>query len=152
MTLFGDGGCAIHWLARPHLFTLLFFVVTVHITTAPLKAAHGFLRGWFRSLLLWTNLHGGFFVVFLVLACYSWRPLNECPRSRYLVAETIFAAKNALAFKTFSACFGVTFINPYGWQLHNHIVEYIADPYQLQHISEFQAEFPLPGSGFLRDR
>ena len=32
VTLLATGGCAIHWLARPHLFTILFFVLTLHIT------------------------------------------------------------------------------------------------------------------------
>ena len=75
VTLLATGACSIHWLARPHLFTLLFFVVTLHIT----KRAAGSgerpgrprLLGWLVPLtLLWTNLHGGFFVIFLVLACY----------------------------------------------------------------------------------
>src|SRR6185312_11467667 len=32
VTLLATGGCAIHWLARPHLFTILFFTLTLHIT------------------------------------------------------------------------------------------------------------------------
>jgi hypothetical protein len=40
---------------------------------------------------------------------------------------------------TFAACFAVTFINPYGWQLHRHVIDYVTDPYQLQHITEFQS-------------
>ncbi len=70
VTLLATGGCAIHWLARPHLFTFLFFAVTMHITD---RAAEGRTRllAWLVPLVLvWTNLHGGFFVVFLVFACY----------------------------------------------------------------------------------
>ena len=39
VTLLATGGCAIHWLARPHLFTLLFFTSPLHITERRLKAA-----------------------------------------------------------------------------------------------------------------
>ena len=70
VTLLATGGCSVHWLARPHLFTLLFFVITLHITE---RATEGRTRllAWLVPLtLLWTNLHGGFFVIFLVLACY----------------------------------------------------------------------------------
>src|SRR5580704_2292147 len=31
VTLLATGGCAVHWLARPHLFTFLFFVLSLHI-------------------------------------------------------------------------------------------------------------------------
>ena len=139
VTLLATGGCAIHWLARPHLFTLLFFAITLHITE---RAAEGRVKllWWLVPLtLVWTNMHGGFFVVFLVLACYIGSDLLNAAidpdagqRLRFLHATQpwILAAL---------ACFAVTFINPYGWGLHQHIFHYITDPYQLQHITEFQS-------------
>jgi hypothetical protein len=138
VTLLAAGACSIHWLARPHLFTHLFFVVTLHITD---RAASGRpkLMLWLLPLtLLWTNLHGGFFVVFLVLACYIGSDLlnaaiePDAQRSQ----QFLRSAKPWLAI--FSGCAAATFVNPYGWGLHKHIVEYISDPYILQHISEFQ--------------
>ena len=46
---------------------------------------------------------------------------------------------------TFGACAAVTFINPYGWQLHQHVIAYLSDPYLLQHIAEFQGlDFHAP--------
>ena len=52
---------------------------------------------------------------------------------------------------TFAACFAVTFINPYGWELHRHVIEYITDPYQLQHITRIPVdELPLAGRRLLR--
>ena len=78
VTLLATGACSIHWLARPHLFTLLFFVVTLHITARAAGSgserypARPKLLAWLVPLtLLWTNLHGGFFVVFLVLFIIS---------------------------------------------------------------------------------
>jgi hypothetical protein len=139
VTLLATGGCAIHWLARPHLFTLLFFTIALHITE---RAGEGRVKllAWLVPLtLVWTNMHGGFFVVFLVLACYIGSDLlnavieEDGGRRR----EFLRATKPWLA--TGAACFAVTFINPYGWQLHKHIVQYITDPYELQHITEFQS-------------
>jgi len=139
VTLLATGGCAVHWLARPHLFTLLFLVCALHVTT---RAAAGrtILLGWLPPMtLLWTNLHGGFFVIFLVLFCYIASLLLNAAieREAALRAGYLAALKPWLA--TFAACLAVTFINPYGWQLHKHLAEYIADPYQLQHIAEFQS-------------
>ena len=56
------GGSAIHWLARPHLFTLLFTVIFYSILER-VKDGKRRLLWWLPALtVLWTNLHGGFFV------------------------------------------------------------------------------------------
>ena len=137
VTLLATGGCAVHWLARPHLFTFLFFVTALHITDRA-EQGNTKLLAWLVPLTLaWTNIHGGFFVIFLVLACYIGSNLlnaaidsDTFERRRYLKRTTPW-------LMTFAACFAVTFINPYGWQLHKHVVQYMADPYLLNHIAEF---------------
>ena len=139
VTLLATGGCAIHWLARPHLFTLLFLTITLHIAT---RAAEGRTRllAWLVPLtLLWTNLHGGFFVVFLVLMCYIAHALINAVIEKDPATRREWLAGLRPWGLTFAACFAVTFINPYGWQLHRHVVEYISDPYSLNHITEFQS-------------
>jgi len=50
VTLLATGGCAIHWLARPHLFTMLFLTVTLHLTMRHAKAESACSAGWFLSL------------------------------------------------------------------------------------------------------
>jgi hypothetical protein len=152
VTLLATGACSIHWFARPHLFTFLFFVVTLHITERAAgsdeKPGDKRLLAWLIPLtLLWTNLHGGFFVVFLVLACYIGSDLLNAAiepsaprRARYLSATGPWLAAGA-------GCFAATFVNPYGWGLHKHILEYLTDPYILRHIAEFQpADFRGPES------
>ena len=129
VTLLATGGCAIHWLARPHLFTLLFFTVTLHITE---RAAEGRLKllWWLVPLtLLWTNIHGGFFVVFLVLACYIGADLLNAAIEPDAERRLQFLCASKPWILTGLACFAVTFINPYGWRLHQHIIQYISDPY-----------------------
>ena len=143
VTLLATGGCAIHWLARPHLFTILFLIVTLHIADRAAGSAgepgRTGLLGWLIPLtLLWTNLHGGFFVVFLVLACYIGGDLLNAAVEADPARRREFLRNLKPWTIAFAACFAVTFINPYGWQLHKHVVEYISDPYQLQHIQEFQ--------------
>ena len=67
---------SIHWLARPHLFTLLFLVL---FYAALEQVREGRTRLWacrfwrcFRwSTVLWTNLHGGFFVGILMILAYG---------------------------------------------------------------------------------
>ncbi len=139
VTLLATGGCAIHWLARPHLFTLFFLVITLHLTT---RAAEGrtALLGWLVPLtLLWTNLHGGFFVIFLVLLCHIAALLLNASIERVAVRRALYLASLKPWLLTAAACFAVTFINPYGWQLHRHLAQYLADPYLMLHIAEFQS-------------
>jgi hypothetical protein len=147
VTLLATGGCAIHWLARPHLFTILFFVLALHITD---RAHHGNTRllAWLIPLtLVWTNLHGGFFVIFLVLACYIGSILLNALIERDPTQRRGYLSRTTPWLLTFAACLATTLINPYGWQLHRHVVAYIADPYLLQHISEFQGmNFHSPAS------
>jgi hypothetical protein len=150
VTLLATGGCAIHWLARPHLFTLLFLNVTLHLTTRAREGRIGLL-GWLVPLtLLWTNLHGGFFVIFLVLICYIVSDLLNALIERDAVRRRQFFVSVRPWLAVFAACFAVTFINPYGWNLHRHVVDYITDPYQLQHISEFQSmDFHSPVTAYI---
>ena len=139
VTLLATGGCAIHWLARPHLFTLLFFTIALHITTRAAEGRTGLL-GWLIPLtLVWTNLHGGFFVLFLVLACYIASDLTNALLAGSADVRQDYLRRTKPWLVAFACCFAVTFVNPYGWQLHRHVVEYISDPYLLQHITEFQS-------------
>lgn len=139
VTLLATGGCAIHWLARPHLFTLLFLTVTLHLTVRAREGRIGLL-GWLVPLtLVWTNLHGGFFVVFLVLACYIGADLLNAALESDPALRRNYLSDLKPWLAVFAACFAVTFVNPYGWNLHKHVIEYVTDPYQLQHITEFQS-------------
>jgi hypothetical protein len=144
VTLLATGGCAIHWLARPHLFTLLCLTVALHITDRAAGSERepgriGLLAWLVPLTLLWTNLHGGFFVIFLVLACYIGSDLLNAAIERDPGRRRAFLRNLKPWALAFAACFAVTFINPYGWQLHRHVIQYITDPYQLQHITEFQS-------------
>jgi len=147
VTLLATGGCAVHWLARPHLFTILFFAVTLHITDRANDGRTKLLAWLIPLTLVWTNLHGGFFVVFLVLACYIGGNLLNALIERDPVERRAFLSRTVPWALTFAGCLAVTFINPYGWQLHWHVIAYIADPYYLRHISEFQGmDFHSPST------
>jgi hypothetical protein len=145
VTLLATGGCAIHWLARPHLFTLLFLTITLHIADRAAAGRTGLLAWLVPLTLVWTNLHGGFFVVFLVLGCYIASDLLNAAIERDADRRRQFLRGLKPWAAVFAGCLAVTFINPYGWNLHKHIVGYLTDSYQLQHVTEFQAmDFHAP--------
>ncbi len=130
-------GASIHWLARPHLFTLLFVVIWYSV----LERVHdGKVRLlWLLPpmIVLWANLHGGFLAGIILLLTYAagelmtWLVDADAEVSR----AALLRAKPYLLCA--AACAGATFINPYFYHLHVHIFRYLSDPFQYKHIVEF---------------
>ena len=134
------GTTSIHWLARPHVFSwilsLAFLAVAEHerrrrgraIYLLPLLAC------------LWANLHGSFLLgpgILFIYAIGEW-PANSCPRLAGKFAVAGFASLLA------------TFINPYGWHLHQHVIGYLQNDYLMDHIAEFRSfSFHLSGAVYV---
>ncbi len=133
LTLVASAGSSLHWLARPHLFSLLFVLVFYDALDSWPRQ-----RLWLLPLLmvLWTNLHGGFFLGIVLLGTFAtgqWlHAALALPESRpeYLRLGCLYAL---LAV----ACFAASFLNPYTWQLHRHLFDYLTHPGYFQDIQEF---------------
>jgi hypothetical protein len=105
-----------HWLARPHLFTVLLLVLWVVILE---EVVHGARRpGWLAALpvlaLSWANLHGGFLVAFGVLACYL---LGALATARGLMVPLTAASAASAA---------AVLLNPWGWRLPWHLIAFFS--------------------------
>jgi len=139
LMLLGMDVSTVHWLARPHLFTLLFTALFCAILD---RVRSGNVRLlWLLPPLtiLWTNLHGGFMVAILLLVglaageLFGWfveadprRAAKQLRRSwPYLLAA--------------AGCGAASFVNPYGWQLHRHIFFYLFRENHADLIEEFQS-------------
>jgi len=145
LTLVAAAGSAGHWLARPHLFTMLFTVVFYSILDGGGERTGGESgiprRLWLLPplMLLWTNLHGGFFIgILLIAACAAGqfavllRETGEGGRSQ--------ALRRGRGYLLVAAgCGAATFVNPYGYRLHAHILAYLADGFYRGNIMEFQS-------------
>jgi hypothetical protein len=147
-TLLGVCASMTHWLARPHLFSWLFVLAFLHVIVS---AEQGKLRGFcvlpFLTL-LWSNLHGGFFVGIVLLATSAFAEALKA----LLWSEDAWrvAYKNSRPY-LFSAlgCLVASFANPYTWHLHEHIAVYLRDSKLLDNIQEFQSvNFHHPSSIF----
>jgi len=100
---------SIHWLARPHVFSWLFALV--FLACAEHKR---FLYALPVVACLWANMHGSFLLGPAILFAYG------------------FFGPSLLALLA-------TFINPYGWHLHEHIFTYLQTDYLMDHIAEFRS-------------
>jgi hypothetical protein len=137
ITMVAAAASSIHWLARPHLFTLLFLALFYAALERVRAGQTKYLWALPAATALWTNLHGGFVVGIVTIGAYGVGELlkmaldpDAATRREARVAATRYIL---CAF----ACLAASLLNPYTYRLHLHLFGYLRDPYASQHIQEF---------------
>jgi hypothetical protein len=157
-------GCSTHWLARPHLITHLLTVVFAW-------QLNGFMHGRVSTVrlfevlvplsLLWANLHGAFFVGFVLIATFwsgaaieagrdsvhgtragRWmrrgQPgLRRAQSSRGLSLQT--AGRLKILTIVGALCLAASLINPNGWRLHAQVLHFLRTPALATLTNEFRS-------------
>jgi hypothetical protein len=106
----------IHWLARPHIFTLLLLVVWYHLLDQYQYKDKNYLFTLPILMLLWVNLHGGFIIGFVLLGIYfignliAWYESEAKSKSESLKKCRILAIIGI-------ACLAASLVNPFGYQI-----------------------------------
>jgi type IV secretory pathway VirB2 component (pilin) len=133
ISLLGVGAASLHFLARPHLFTLLFLSIAVWMIEEDRKRASAKIWLLVPLTVVWTNLHGGFLALIAVLgltavgmAIEAWMRGGDFRRA---------ARYAGLA----AACAAASLVNPYGYHLHMHVAEYLRSDWIRNTIQEFQS-------------
>jgi hypothetical protein len=135
--------CSMHWLARPHLYTLLFMVVFAWqlrwFDRDRVPARQLFL--WLVPLIvLWTNLHGGFLAGLTLIGIYFIgnvvrATMDEASRRRAITLGSLGVT-----------CALATLLNPNGWKLHQHLLGFLRSSSQVHFTSEWNsANFHFAG-------
>src|SRR5471032_2158517 len=142
ITMLAAAASSIHWLARPHLFTLLFLVL-FYAALEQVREGRTRIAGVpYLAILpvatiLWTNLHAGFFAGALMIAAFGAGELLTMAFSAN-PAGRLPAWRNARRyFLSALACMAASLINPYTYHLHAHMAQYLRDPFNSQYIMEF---------------
>jgi hypothetical protein len=132
------GASVIHWLARPHLLSWVFLLIFLHILLRAQRGEIKLLRWTPLLMLFWTNIHGSFFVgVLMLFITATGEGLTALLRSS---PDWRLAWRVSKPFWIYGlAAAAVTFINPYAWHVHAHIVSYLHDSALLDQIQEFQS-------------
>jgi len=150
LTGLASAAASIHWLARPHLLTMLLMMVFLTLLES-VREGHARLLWTLPVLMiLWTNLHGGFPIGSIIVgACGGGGRLRAAvTRDSAERRASLQAAWPYLA--TAAGCALASLVNPYGYLLHTHLLEYFKDPFQLKYIQEFRsADFHSPPAMFL---
>ena len=128
------GAASIHFLARPHIFTLLLLAVSLWVLERDRRAPG--VSVWILVPLsaLWANLHGGFLAL---LACVGLLAAG-CAAEALLVSGRGWTAARRYAALA-GACSLATLLNPFGYRLHLHIAQYLRSDWIREAVDEFQS-------------
>jgi hypothetical protein len=125
---------AAHWLARPHLFTMLLVVVLLELMVRPQRK----LWPYVPLFVIWANLHGGFFYGCITLVLYAvgelaegWLVLGEARRNWFAQARHHLAAAGVGLV--------VSLLNPNGWHLLAHVAGFFGNSAILALTQEFMS-------------
>jgi hypothetical protein len=145
-TILAAAASSLHWLARPHLFTL----VMIPLWSGELeRIRHGTSPRWWLLpllMLLWANLHGAFVTGFVIWGMYlageAWdRWLGSALGAKKEVSSPESSgASNQILPVLLLACassFLASLINPSGWHLWATSLGYLRNRYLVSHTAEY---------------
>jgi len=124
---------ATHWLARPHLFSIVGSALTLFL----LESERTRRQLYFVLLYaVWVNLHGGWAYGLAVIAMYIAGDLAEALLSTAMRAEWLARAKqNAISFVLAAAA---TIANPFGWAIYREVFFAATSSSLAKNMAEFQ--------------
>ena len=136
-TLLAAGASTVHYLARPHIFTLLGLTATLWMLERDQRRPNTVIWWLVPGTALWANLHGGFIAgivsIALATAGCAWKAALDPAGT-----PGRFTCVRRYGLLT-GACALATLANPYGWRLHEHIARYLASDWIKQVVDEFQS-------------
>ena len=155
VTIVASAASSIHWLARPHLFTLLFLVLFYGALERVREGRTRIAGIPYLVLLpvvtvLWTNLHGGFIAGIVMVGAYGMGELLQLVFSERRPGRRDARRRAYEYLLCAAACLAASLINPYFYHLHVHMAAYLRNPWNGQHIMEFfSPSFHHPNALFL---
>ena len=122
-TLAVASASSVHYLARPHVFSILFFALGLWLIE---EDRHRWLLVPMTAL--WANLHAGFVAWLATLGLL----IAVCAGERAWLRARRYAVIAA-------GCAVASLANPYGWRLHQHVARYLGSRWILDNVQEFQS-------------
>ena len=126
----------LHWLARPHIFSLILLVIWYHILDSFQSGRDNFLYALPLMMLAWVNLHGGFMSGFVLLTIYAmgnfyYAYICAGPASDHGSSKLFSLVKISLL------CLAAACVNPYGPSILVFPFHLVGDTYIMNHVAEF---------------
>lgn len=130
------GASQIHWLARPHIFSLLLMLAWYHILD--LFQNEGKNHLWLLPLfmVLWVNLHGGYVTGFILLGIYFAGNMVQAVMAESGNKGAFRKKYKAIAMIT-AVCILTSLANPVGYHILLFPFNLVGNRYLMDHVSEF---------------
>lgn len=128
LAYWGAAASSLHWISRPHLFTLLFLAFWTSRLLRVTRAESTPFWQFPFIMLLWANLHGAFIAGFTVLGAVFAGHLWEEKKITLLTRQLLWIG---------SASFIATLLNPSGWRLWQTSLGYLQNRYLVGHTQEY---------------
>jgi hypothetical protein len=130
------GSSQLHWLARPHIFSLLLTLLWYYVLDRYEYEERNYLYLLPAVMLLWVNLHGGFILGFVLTGIYLAGNFLK-----FLVAapaeEEKYAGKVRSLGILAGACLLVALINPHGYHLLLFPFRLASNRFIMDNVHEF---------------
>jgi hypothetical protein len=133
--LIAAGASSVHFLARPHIFTLALLPLSVWLIEADRRRPSHRVFLMVPLVGLWANLHGGFPAVLLVLGAAAAGSAIEV-----LIGASGVTWNRAIRYAALTAAGAcASLANPYGYRLHQHMIEYLRSNWIRTVVEEFHS-------------
>ena len=129
------GASTIHWLARPHILSLLLTLIWYVILDTYQYKKRNYLYLLPPLMLLWVNLHGGFIAGFMLPSVYITGNLLKAIFVKEERHETISRLKILLLFSTL--CLLASLLNPKGFEILLFPFKLTANKFIMDHVNEW---------------
>ncbi len=133
VTVFGAMISSLHWIARPHLITMLFLAIWLELTERLSKGEKIKLWSFPVLMVLWTNLHGEFVIGLLVLITYlagwTWDFIFHKTENQHITGFRLGVACGLSAI--------ASLVNPVGVRIWTTVLGYINNNYLTSHTNEY---------------
>ena len=123
---------AAHWLARPHIFTMLAAVLLLELLD---RGGRRRLWPYFALFVVWTNLHGGFFYGCITIAVFAAGELLEARLSSG-EQRSEWSARARHHASAFGIALLASVVNPNGFRNLAHVTGFFGNRF-LRQTQEF---------------
>jgi len=138
VVLLATAASQVHWLARPHVFSLLLLLLWYWILEEYSNGTRNRLYFLPPIMLLWVNLHGGYLSGFMLLCIYL---ACELPAilSRNAEGKAAALQRTKHLLLTTAICVPVACINPYGYHILLFPFTLVSNKLIMDNVSEFMS-------------
>lgn len=135
VTLIATASSSIHWLARPHVFSLLFVVIWNYLLDRFQDKGDQRIKYLPLLMIVWVNLHGGFIVGIVLIAIYLVGNICYAIVGGKSNRNAPHKAKSLILvlFGTIAA----SCINPFGYEILAFPFRVASDRFIADHVIEF---------------